>query len=332
MNNKRILITGASGFVGSFLVEEALKHDLEVWAGVRESSSLRYLSADKIRLIVLDLSSEQHIVDAFGDLQFDYVVHAAALTKSLDDRQFFRVNTDGTQNLVRALHATQQHLQRFVFISSLSVFGPVREQEPYTEIQLSDTPQPNTAYGESKLMAERWLKEQQWLPLVILRPTGVYGPREKDYMMMVNSICYHVDIAAGFTRQDITFVYVRDVVQAVFLALEKNESIGKSFFLSDGEVYSSKDFSDLVIKELGVRHVLRLTLPLLVLRLICYVCNILAHITGEVTTLNTDHYNIMAQRNWRCDISETRSVLGYEPQWTLEKGVSEMLEKFKVKG
>lgn len=325
MEKKRILITGASGFIGSFLVEEALRQNLEVWAGVRESSSLRYLGDDRIRLIVLDLSSEQHIVKAFGDLQFDYVVHAAALTKSLDERQFFRVNTDGTQNLVRALHTTQHHLQRFVFISSLSVYGPVREQEPYTEIKPSDTPQPNTAYGESKLMAERWLREQSWLPLVILRPTGVYGPREKDYMMMVNSIRNHVDIAAGFTRQDITFVYVRDVVQAVFLALEKDDSIGKAFFLSDGEVYSSKAFSDLVIKELGVRRVLRLTLPLTVLRMMCLLGNMWARLTGQLTTLNNDHYNIMAQRNWRCDISETRTVLGYEPQWPLAKGVHEML-------
>ena len=92
-------------------------------------------------------------------------------------------------------------LKRFIYLSSLSIFGPIREGQPYTEILDTDEPQPNTAYGRSKLLAEKFLEEngkQMAFPYVILRPTGVYGPREKDYFMMAKSIRGHVDFAVGF--------------------------------------------------------------------------------------------------------------------------------------
>ena len=107
----------------------------------------------------------------------------------------------------------------------------------YSEILDTDTPQPNTAYGESKIKAEEILdKMGDAMNIVTLRPTGVYGPREKDYFLMVDSIKKHVDFAVGYKPQEITFVYVQDLVNAVFLAIEKGQG-GKKYFISDGNVY-----------------------------------------------------------------------------------------------
>ncbi len=114
---------------------------------------------------------------------------------------FFHVNRDGTRNFVEALQALNQPLERFVFLSSLSIFGAIREQQPYKEIEPTDTPQPNTAYGKSKLEAEQLLPSS--FPYIILRPTGVYGPREKDYFLMAKSIKGHSDFAVGYKQQDI---------------------------------------------------------------------------------------------------------------------------------
>ena len=241
---ERVLITGASGFIGSFIVEEALKRNMEVWAAVRRSSSREWLQDDRIHFIELNLSSEEDLKRQLKDHVFDYVVHAAGVTKCLRKEQFFAVNTEGTKHLVNALLALQMPLKKFVYLSSLSIFGAIREQQPYEAIRETDTPQPNTEYGKSKLAAEAFLREEVKVksekfatafPYVILRPTGVYGPREKDYFLMVKSIQSHSDFSVGFKRQDITFVYVLDVVQAVFLALEKGKS-GRCYFLSDGEV------------------------------------------------------------------------------------------------
>ena len=325
----KILITGASGFIGSFIVEEALKQGFETWAAVRKSSSKEYLQDERIHFIELNLSSKAQLIEQLRLHQFDYVVHAAGVTKCLNKADFRRINTEGTKNLVDALLDLQMPLKRFVFLSSLSVFGAIKEQLPYDEIREDDTPKPNTEYGRSKLEAERYIDSiGSRLPYIILRPTGVYGPREKDYFMMAKSIKQHIDFAVGYQRQDITFVYVTDVVQAVFLALEKGET-GRKYFLSDGQVYQSTTFSDLIHEELGRPWWLRITAPVWVLRVVTFFGEYIGHMTGKVTALNNDKYNILRQRNWRCDIEPTRHELGFEPKVQLKEGVKTTIQWYK---
>ena len=332
---KKILITGASGFIGSAIVNKALDLGMEVWAAVRHSSSKQYLQDKRINFIELDLSSAQQMTQALSKLRFDYVVHAAGLTKALRQADFFSVNTEGTKYLVEALKNSNQELQRFVYMSSLSVFGAIKEQMPYQPIKETDTPRPNTAYGKSKWEAEKFLDGLEEacydLPYVILRPTGVYGPREHDYYMMAKSIKEHVDFAAGWKRQDITFVYVDDVVQAVFLALDHGKK-GRKYFLSDGNVYQSSTFSNLIHQELGCPWWIRVKAPIALLHVICKVCDAWGHLTGRLTALNNDKYNILRQRNWRCDIRPAVDELGFKPQWDLARGVRETIEWYKANG
>lgn len=112
----KILVTGASGFIGSFIVEEALRRGWDTWAAVRGSSSKQFLQDERINFIELNLSSEQQLTEQLRGHDFDYVVHAAGVTKCLDKRDFFRINTEGTKNLVRALLALKMPLRRFVYL------------------------------------------------------------------------------------------------------------------------------------------------------------------------------------------------------------------------
>ena len=219
--------------------------------------------------------------------------------------------------------------KRFVYLSSLSIFGPIHEDIPYRDICDLDTPQPNTAYGQSKYEAEQWLDQAQLpFPYIVLRPTGVYGPRERDYFLMAKSIKGHVDFAVGYKPQVITFVYVLDVVQAVFLALERGQS-GRKYFLTDGNVYSSKAFSDLIIQELGHPFCLRIKAPLWVLRVGTFFGECFGRLTGRISALNNDKYHILRQRNWKCDIQPARDELGYDPQWPLAVGVPTTIQWYK---
>lgn len=318
--NLNLLVTGASGFIGSFVVEEALRRGMEVWAGVRKSSSRQYLQDSRIHLIELDFSSAATLREQLRGHRFDYVVHAAGATKCLRTDDFFRVNTEGTKHLVDALLALDMPLRRFVYLSSLSVFGAIREEQPYQEIDENDLPRPNTAYGRSKLEAERYLDSiGNDFPYIVLRPTGVYGPREKDYFLMAKSIRRHMDFAVGFRRQDITFVYVEDVVQAVFLAFDHGMN-GRKYFLSDGNVYQSSDFSNYIHDALGRPFRVRLTAPLWVLRLVTRVGEWWGRATGRMTALNNDKYNILRQRNWRCNIEPAMDELGYHARFDLKRG------------
>ena len=325
-----ILVTGASGFIGSYIVEEALQRGMDVWAAVRPTSSRRYLQDERIHFIELDLSSPDVLQKQLEGHEFDYIVHAAGATKCLRKEQFFDVNTQGTRHLVDAILALHMPIRRFVFVSSLSIFGAIREEEPHADIVETDLPQPNTAYGQSKLQAEEYLDSiGNEFPYIVLRPTGVYGPRERDYFLMVKSIAQHMDFAAGYKRQDITFVYVSDVVQAVFLALDRGHS-GRKYFLTDGEVYQSTDFSDLIRHALGNPWMIRIKAPLCVLRLVTALGERWAHITGKMSALNNDKYNILRQRNWRCDIEPAVDELGYHPHVKLKEGVDRAVEWYKA--
>ena len=328
----KVLITGASGFIGSFIVEEALQRGFETWAAIRRSSSREWLQDDRIHFIELNLSSKAQLVAQLQGQNFDYVIHAAGVTKCLNKQDFHRINTEGTKNLVDALLEVGMPLKRFVFVSSLSIFGAIKEQQPYEAICESDTPQPNTEYGRSKLAAEQYLASLGTrLPYIILRPTGVYGPREKDYFIMAKSIRQHSDFAVGYKRQDITFVYVEDVVQAVFLALEKGEN-GRPYFLSDGEVYQSTTFSNLIHEALGRPWWIRITAPVWVLRIVTFFGEYIGRMTGKVTALNNDKYNILKQRNWRCDIQPAIDELGYQPKVQLEEGVKRTIKWYQDNG
>ena len=332
---ERILITGASGFIGSFLVEEALKRGFEVWAGVRASSSRRYLRDERIRFLELDFAHLDNLQTKLSEQlnqygKFDYIVHCAGVTKCADSAMFDEVNFRQTVHFVDSLCKLDMLPHRFIYISTLSVFGPIHEDD-YTPISETDIPCPNTAYGKSKLKAEDYLRSISGFPYIIFRPTGVYGPRETDYFLLAKSIKQHVDCAVGFKRQDITFVYVDDVVQAVFLAIEK-KVLQRCYFLSDGEVYSSRTFSDLVRQELGNPFLLRLKLPLAVLKVVSFLGQCVSNLTGRGVTLNLDKYKIMKQRNWRCDITPAIKELGYRPVFTLKQGVHKAIAWYKAEG
>lgn len=326
-----ILITGATGFIGGFIVDEALNRGMQVWVAVRPTSSRKYLTDPRIQFLELNLGNKEQMKERMGNLKFDYVVHAAGATKCLHAEDFFRSNTDGTKNLVQALIELQMPLKRFVFVSSLSVYGPVAEEQPYREICLNDKPQPNTAYGRSKLAAEQYIESLSSLPYVILQPTGVYGPRERDYFMMAKSIKSHTDFSVGYKPQDLTFVYVLDVVQAIFLALDCQKTGGK-YMLSDGEVYSSRTFSDLIHRELGKPWLLRIKAPIWLLRIITFCGEYIGRMTGKISALNNDKYNIMKQRNWRCDINPAKKDLGYKPKYQLDEGVRLTIKWYKENG
>ena len=298
-----VLVTGASGFIGSFIVEEALRRGFGVWAGIRSSSSREYLQDRKIHFLELDFAHPGELCaqlsghkELYG--KFDYIIHCAGATKCVDKNDFERVNYRQTKCFVDTLRELDMIPRQFVFISTLSVFGPIREKT-YTPITEKDTP--------------------------------VYGPREKDYFLMAKSIRRHTDFSVGFRRQDLTFVYVKDIVQAVFLGIEKQIS-RRTYFLADGKVYRSRAFSDLIRKELGNPFVIRLRCPLIILKVVSLLAEYWAKRRNTTSTLNSDKYRIMKQRNWQCDITPTVEELGYSPEYDLERGVKETIAWYKDKG
>ncbi len=331
----RILITGASGFIGGFLVQEALNRGYEVWAGVRARSNTSNLQDSRIHFIDLkyaDLKALSNQLEEFKTQYgaIDYVIHNAGLTKSLHVADFDRVNYQYTRNLIDALCESGNTPKKFVLMSSLSSFG-LGDEENYTPFQRNDKPNPNTAYGQSKLKAEQYLESLTDFPYMILRPTGVYGPGEKDYFLNVKAVKSGIEVGLGFRPQQITFIYVTDLVKVAYLALESPLS-NKAYFIADGDVYTDAEYSALLKELLGKKHSVKLRLPLWVGKVACFAAEQVGKLTGNVPTLNLDKYKILKQRNWKCDIEPLQKELRFAPEYPLRRGLEACIKWYKEAG
>lgn len=329
---KKVIITGASGFIGSFLVEKALSLGWQVWAGIRKSSSREYLQDSRIEFVDLEFSNVNRLTGQLSDFVekyggIDYIIHNAGVTKCLNSDDFDKINFKYTANLIEAINTANISLGKFVLMSSLSAYG-IGDEVNYTPIKTADIPNPNTAYGESKIKAERFLEEKAAFSYIIMRPTGVYGPREKDYFLMLKTVKSGLDVGAGFKSQHLTFIYVKDLVDAVYLALESSVR-NKGYFVADGDVYTDKEYTALVKKVLEKKYVLSLKVPLSVLKVISVISEEISKFTKKTSTLNRDKYKIMKQRNWECDITPLVQDLGFSPKYNLERGLRESVEWYK---
>ena len=326
---ERLLITGASGFIGSHLVRQALEAGFEVWAAVRKDSDKTRLTAQGVQLLEVDYYDEEQLFSALSAVPsrgedaplWDYVIHNAGITKTAHVEEFAEVNAEHTRRFLSALARLPQAPRRFVLMSSLSSYG---DTAPSGQPLHAELPQkPNTRYGRSKCLAEHYT-EQSGLPFTILLPTGVYGPGDKDYLIALQSIARGINAMAGLRKQYLTFVYGGDVARAALFVLHEERARGERYIVADGDTYTDKEFAQLAQRLLGRKHVLHLRIPLLLVHLTCLVGSLRARLTGQTTPLNQDKYPILAQRNWRCDPSPL-FALGFTPSTDLEAGLRETI-------
>ncbi len=330
-----ILITGAGGFIGSFLVEKALSDGYVVWAGIRKSTSRRWLTDESINFIDLPYHDAAALRQALAEHKrqhgaWDIIINNMGVTKSRNPEDFERVNCDYVKNFISALRDCGMIPRQFALMSSLSAFGPIHEEDG-RPIALGDTPRPNTAYGTSKWHVAEFMRRQEDVPYLIFYPTGVYGPRERDYYLMFKTVGAGIDFVPGLRPQRITFIYVRDLVEAIFKAIDRQKT-RREYIVAEGRSYSSSDFRRLIQREFGKRCVIPVKVPLCLLKAVNYTAGWVAGLLGKASTLNADKYRIMAQRNWECDITPLQEELDFTPQWTLEKGVKETFRWYKDNG
>lgn len=333
--SKSILITGAGGFIGGFLVEEALKRGYDTWAAVRSSTNREFLQDKRIHFIELDYDDQDRLEETLRDHmgewgRWDYIVHNLGVTKSTNYLDFERVNYGYLRALVDALQTTAMAPDVFLLMSSLSVMGP-GDEESYKPIMPIDIPMPNTFYGVSKLKAESYLKSVEGFPYTIFRCTGVYGPHERDYYLMIKSIKRGFDFSVGYRKQMLTFIYVKDLVVGVMDALERGP-LYKAYFISEDRAYTQQEFRQIVCEELGKKHVLPVTCPLWVVKRVCSVAEWIGKVTLKASTLNRDKFKILKQRNWQCDTSEARRDFDFNPRYSLREGIREAIAWYREAG
>ncbi len=323
--SKKVLITGATGFVGYHLIQKALDAGLEIYAAVRKSSDVSQLKSYNIQYVNLDYNSIDALKDHLQDQQYSYIIHAAGITKAKTIEAYNFVNAVYARNLALAAVAANIPLDKFVFVSSLAALGPLKDLS--LELKNDSVGHPVTGYGASKLLAEQYLKEVNGLPLIVIRPTAVYGPREKDIFILFKSINKGLEPYIGNFKQQLSFVYVEDLAKVIVDVLFSNVS-GKSYNISDGHIYDRYALGTLARKALN-KKTLKFHLPLFVVAGIAAFMDFLYKNSKETPALNREKMAELTAVNWACSIAEAQQDLDYEPEFDLEAGLSKTMSWYQ---
>jgi UDP-glucose 4-epimerase len=211
--------------------------------------------------------------------------------------------------------------------------GAVGPGNGHTGIPLSHTAKANpiSEYGKSKLLSEEFIRSMPNFPWIILRPTGVYGPRERDYLVILKMIKAGFDVSVGLKQQRLNFIYIKDLARLCIEALESSFT-QKTWFVADGDVYSSKAFSSLIQEVLQQKRILSIRIPLSIVKSFSIASGVFGRLTGKPALLNPDKYKVLKQRNWTCEIYELKHDLSFKPEYNLRRGMEETVDWYKKNG
>ncbi len=324
-----VLVTGGSGFLGSYIAEELVKAGHHVRALVRKSSNRQFL--ETLRNIEFAEGSIEDRASVFRAVEgVDAIIHSAGLIKAKTPEEFRLINVEGTRNLLDAAIEKVPNLKRFVFISSLTAIGPSLDGTP---LSVDATPNPVTHYGRSKLEAERLvLSRKDKLPVVSIRPPLVYGPRDNETFAFFQSVSRGVLPFFGDGQNTLSMIYGADAARACVKALTADIPSGRAYFIDDGNVYVWKDALEQLESVLGKRALLRIGLPLKVVSAAAIASEIYGKLSKKAVMLTRDKINELKQPHWVCDSSATRSDLDWTPEVMWREGVGNAATWYRAQG
>ena len=321
------LVTGSNGFIGSHLVESLLRQGVTVRCMVRKTSRLHWLESLPVEYVYADLTNPASLTRAVEDA--DFVYHLGGKTKARTRDEFFKANETGTRFLVKAVLNTNQSLKRFVYVSSQAAGGPSRSLTPRSE---SESPRPVTWYGQSKLGGEQAVLEAaDQIPVTVIRSPSVYGPRDTDVFEVFRAVRWHIKPVLGFQERFASFIYVKDLVRGLELAARHEKAAGEIFYLVSDPVVSWQEMNDRIAEVMN-RKAVTVHIPVWIFGLMALSRDIYSRTSGKASILNLQKMREFRERFWLCDGSKSRHMLGFRPEYELNRGIRETLDWYYNQG
>jgi len=324
---RRALVTGASGFVGSHLVDCLLRRGYEVTCLLRSTSNRQWLDGKPVRLAECELLGNRSELRRAVSRQ-GVVFHVAGAVRAFDYAGFLRVNADATEELLRACTEAEESPQRFVLVSSVAACGPGSGGEPITERSVAG---PVSEYGRSKLEAERRaVPFANAIELVIVRPTAIYGPRDRETLPLLRLARHGILPAFAGKEQLHNLCYVEDIAEGIALAGEASVDSGALFLLGAAEEHTMEQLAEILCRQFG-RGARLLPMPRALLYSAAGISEAVARLIRRPAMLNRQKVQELVA-SWCLDISLARERLGYEPRWSLEQGLSDTVGWYRNHG
>lgn len=327
----KALVTGASGFIGSTLVEELVKQGLEVRALLRKTSSRQFLESLPIEIVEGELSDRNSLQSAVKGT--DYVFHVAGAVSARDQDSYFRHNTQCTMDLAQSVAQENPGLRRFVFVSSLAAGGPSTTGNPRTE---TDPDQPISIYGESKLQAEKELLiYKNRFPITVIRPPMVYGPKDKGVFVAIQAVSKNwMPLIRGGTQDGHKYysaIHASDLCRGVILAgLANSDQVpsGEVFYLSQEGVFTYQELLMTVARHLE-RSPRKIYVPKFVLVGGAWGSAMLSAVTRKTYSLNLDKLKEIFPDYWICSSEKAKRMLGFSSRYDLSTGLLDAIQWYR---
>ncbi len=315
------LVTGASGFVGSHLVDKLLNLNHRVKVIARKESKLKWIDTSKVEIISTNYDNIDSLKNAVKDV--DYIFHIAGVIKSKSKEGYYKGNVEVTRNLLLATEKESQHLKRFLFVSSQAAAGPSPKGLAKTEEMECN---PVTTYGKSKLMAEYEVKKFKGkIPFTIVRPSAVYGPRDPEILMFFQTLKKGIQPMVGFQEKYVSLVHVFDLINGILLAAFSDKSENQTYFISSEKGYGWEELGNISSKILG-KKVIKIRIPHFAVYTVAAISQLLSYFSKEATILNLEKAREMVQESWVCSVEKAKRDFGYSQKIPIEEGIKNTID------
>lgn len=324
---RKVFVTGGAGFIGSHLIEQLLKKGFAVRCLVRETTDLKWLEDFDVEYIYGDLKDYQTIESAIKKV--DTVFHLAGKTRSRTEEGFYQANAVGTMNLLKAAIQVNPGLQRFIYVSSLAAVGPSPTGKILNE---SDTPNPLSPYGSSKLAGEEAVMAfKTQIPVTIIRPPIVYGPRDPDTFKFFRWIPKGIKPVMGFRVRYLSFIFVDDLIRGLLIAAESKKAVGEAYFVVSDNRISYQDVNRITAGILR-KKAITLHVPISFLSTASLLREMIQQGKERPVYLDKSKIRELRHRYWICDGGKAKKELNFTPKIALPEGIERTFAWYEEMG
>lgn len=321
------LVTGASGFVGSHLVDKLLELNHNVRIIARKESRLKWIDTSKVEIFNCNYDDIDTLKEAVKGVH--YIFHVAGVIKAKSKEIYYKGNVEVTRNLLKAVKMINNNLGKFVFISSQAAAGPNSGNQPKTEEMDCN---PVTTYGKTKLEAEKIVKSyKDEIPFTIIRPSAVYGPRDPEILLFFQTLKKGIQPMVGFSEKFVSLVHVQDLIEGILLAAFSEKALNQTYFISSERGYGWEEIGNLSSKILG-RKALKIHIPHFMIYTVSAISQFISYFRNEATILNIEKAREMVQSSWVCSIEKAKNELGYLQRIDLEEGIKQTVDWYILNG
>ena len=323
----RAIVTGATGFLGSHLVDQLVARGHRVVSIGRPESDRRWLDGRPVEYVPCGVHDEPALTRVCDGA--DVVFHFAGCNHAPSAHELCRLNVEGTAAVMRAAAAHGPAAPHVILASSIAAVGPCRGDVP---LSAETVPRPVSLYGSSKLAAEAVVHSYAGrVPATILRLPSVYGPRDRGLYKLFRLLRRGVAVTVGAWDRRVSLIYVRDLTAGALAAARATRFPGAApiYYLTHPEPVSWEGFAHIAGQALG-REPILVSVPRVLADAFAWCAERWAAVRGRSASLNRGRVGEIAQRRWVCDGSRAVAELGFRPAVSLEEGVRETVEWYRA--